>query len=201
MLALAACAQPASVGIPTPSQATRDAQQQQLAPTATVSQVTDTPIPPLPTDTAMPQSAATETPTPVSSTAVPAAVTPEDTTPEPTPVPSTGSVSCNRLITYIVKPGDNLFRIALRYRTTILAIARRNGLTNTRVIHVGQRLRILTCAGGSAPDDTANGSYVVQPGDNLFRIALRYGTTAEHLKAINGLSSNLIAPGLVLLVP
>jgi peptidoglycan L-alanyl-D-glutamate endopeptidase CwlK len=50
------------------------------------------------------------------------------------------------LVTYIVRPGDNLFRIALRYRTTINAIARRNGIKNTRVIRVGQRLRILTCA-------------------------------------------------------
>ena len=148
LLALTACAQPASVGIPTPSQATRDAQQaQQLALTVTASQVVSTPIPPLPTDTPVPQQTPTATPAQVASTAVPESV-PEEPTVAPTRVPSTntGSVSCNRLVTYIVKPGDNLFRIALRYRTTINAIARRNGIKNTRVVHVGQRLRILTCA-------------------------------------------------------
>jgi LysM repeat protein len=148
LLALTACAQPASVGIPTPSQATRDAQQaQQLALTVTASQVVSTPIPPLPTDTPVPQQTPTATPAQVASTAVPEAV-PEEPTIAPTRAPSanTGSVSCNRLVTYIVRPGDNLFRIALRYRTTINAIARRNGIKNTRVIRVGQRLRILTCA-------------------------------------------------------
>ncbi len=148
LLALTACAQPASVGIPTPSQATRDAQQaQQLALTVTASQVVSTPIPPLPTDTPVPQQTPTATPAQVASTAVPEAV-PEEPTVAPTRAPSanTGSVSCNRLVTYIVRPGDNLFRIALRYRTTINAIARRNGIKNTRVIRVGQRLRILTCA-------------------------------------------------------
>jgi LysM repeat protein len=62
-------------------------------------------------------------------------------------VDDTGSsdAGCNRVIIYIVKPGDNLFRIALRYRTTIYTIARQNGITNTRVIRVGQRLRITTC--------------------------------------------------------
>lgn len=148
LLALTACAQPASVGIPTPSQATRDAQQaQQLALTVTASQVVSTPIPPLPTDTPVPQQTPTATPAQVASTAVPEAV-PEEPTIAPTRAPSanTGSVSCNRLVTYIVRPGDNLFRIALRYRTTINAIARRNGIRNTRVIRVGQRLRILTCA-------------------------------------------------------
>ena len=149
LLALTACAQPASVGIPTPSQATRDAQQaQQLALTVTASQVVSTPIPPLPTDTTVPQQTPTAMPAQAAPTAVPEAATAQEPTAAPTSVPSTnsGSVSCNRTVTYIVKPGDNLFRIALRYRTTINAIARRNGLKNTRVIRVGQRLRILTCA-------------------------------------------------------
>lgn len=148
LLALTACAQPASVGIPTPSQATRDAQQaQQLALTVTASQIVSTPIPPLPTDTPVPQQTPTAIPAQVTSTAVPESV-PAEPTAAPTRAPSanTGSVSCNRLVTYIVRPGDNLFRIALRYRTTINAIARRNGIKNTRVIRVGQRLRILTCA-------------------------------------------------------
>jgi LysM repeat protein len=90
----------------------------------------------------------------------------------------------------------------LRYRTTAAAIARRNGLASTRIIHAGQRLRILTCARGSADStDPASGSYVVQPGDNLFRIALQFSTTIEQLMAANGLSSVLIAPGLMLTIP
>ncbi|MDY6875170.1 MAG: LysM peptidoglycan-binding domain-containing protein [Chloroflexota bacterium] len=43
--------------------------------------------------------------------------------------------------TYVVQPGDNLFRIALRYGTTVQAIMAANGLTDYN-IHVGQQLRI-----------------------------------------------------------
>ena len=154
LLTLTACAQSASVGIPTPGQATRNAQSVALTATAAAS------TPPAPTNTTAPQNTPTTAPTQVAPTPVPVTATPEQQAVQPTPTkapakaptkaPSsnnTGSTStCGRLITYIVKPGDNLFRIALRYRTTILAIARRNGISNTRVIHTGQRLRILTCA-------------------------------------------------------
>ena len=44
-------------------------------------------------------------------------------------------------VTYVVQPGDNLFRIALRYDTTVEAIMAANNLT-TRTIHAGLRLRI-----------------------------------------------------------
>ncbi|MBL7063415.1 MAG: type 4a pilus biogenesis protein PilO, partial [Anaerolineae bacterium] len=43
--------------------------------------------------------------------------------------------------------------------------------------------------------------YVVQRGDNLFRIALRFGTTAEAIKAANGLTSNIIHTGQQLRIP
>jgi LysM repeat protein len=97
-----------------------------------------------------------------------------------------------------VRAGENLFRIALRYNTTIYSIARLNGLTNTRSIRAGQRLVVVTCARNGRP---ARGTYVVQPGDNLFRIALRFGTSVTALRAANGLRSNLIVPGQVLRIP
>jgi LysM repeat protein len=41
-------------------------------------------------------------------------------------------------VVHVVQPGENLFRIALHYGVTIDAIARANGLTNTRHIYVGR---------------------------------------------------------------
>ncbi len=43
---------------------------------------------------------------------------------------------------YTVQPGDNIFRIAIRYNTTIYAIAQANGLPNPNLIFTGQNLVI-----------------------------------------------------------
>jgi LysM repeat protein len=46
------------------------------------------------------------------------------------------------------------------------------------------------------------GTYVVQPGDTLFRIALRFGTTVSALAAANGIADpNRISAGQVLVIP
>jgi len=46
---------------------------------------------------------------------------------------------------YTVRPGDNLFRIGLRYNTTAYAIARQNGISDIRLINPGRRLKITVC--------------------------------------------------------
>lgn len=107
-------------------------------------------------------------------------------------------VACNRRIVHVVRAGENLFRIALRYNTTSTAIQRLNGITDVRALRVGQRLTIITCRGGSSG---GYGTYVVQPGDNLFRIALRFGTSVAALRSANGLRSNIISVGQVLRIP
>lgn len=124
--------------------------------------------------------------------------------PDPVPVgarvpPRTSArVGCNRRVVHVVRSGENLFRIALRYNTTIATLMRLNGISDPRTLRVGQRLTVITCAGQRS---SRVRTYVVQPGDTLFRIALRYGTTVEALRAANGLCSNLIVPGQVLRIP
>jgi len=93
---------------------------------------------------------------------------------------------------YTVQAGDTLYRIAARYGKTVDEIVRANGLRNPSLIYRGQQLII--------PDDTAEeGSYqtatmsssqpvyVVQPGDTLVGIALRFGMTARELAELNQL--------------
>ena len=109
---------------------------------------------------------------------------------------------CNKRVTHTVRAGENLFRIALHYRTTAAAVARMNGITNVRRVSVGQRLRIVACARGySNPRVSRGASYIVQPGDTIFRIALRYGVNVQYLCSVNGLYSNLIVPGQTLIIP
>ncbi|RMF24579.1 MAG: LysM peptidoglycan-binding domain-containing protein [Bacteroidetes bacterium] len=48
------------------------------------------------------------------------------------------------------------------------------------------------------PPPTAPQTYTVIRGDTLYSISRRFNLTVEKLKALNGLSSNLIRPGQVL---
>jgi len=44
-------------------------------------------------------------------------------------------------------------------------------------------------------------TYIVQSGDTLNSIAARFGTTAQAIREANGLTSDLIHPGQVLIIP
>jgi LysM repeat protein len=102
-------------------------------------------------------------------------------------------------VIHVVQRGENLTRIAARYRTTPQAIAAANGLANLNFVWVGQRLRIPSGSSG-APSYSA--TYVVQRGDTLARIAARHGTTIRALAAANGITNiNFVWVGQRLRVP
>jgi LysM repeat protein len=45
-------------------------------------------------------------------------------------------------------------------------------------------------------------TYLVQPGDNLYRISLRFGVTMRALQEVNGIVNvNLLYAGQVLVIP
>jgi LysM repeat protein len=130
--------------------------------------------------------------------------------PIPTPLPydppsqetDYSNAPCNSRVTHIVRGGENLFRIALQYRTTAAAVARLNNITNVRKVSVGRRLQIVVCGRGYSSTRSSRGAtYVVQTGDTIFRIALRYGINTQYLCRVNGLYSNLIVPGQTLIIP
>jgi len=98
-----------------------------------------------------------------------------------------------------VQPGDTLFRIALRFGTTVEAIVLANGIVNPQLISVGQKLWIPGSSDGEVPGPTI---YVVQRGDTLYSIARRFGTTWRVLAAVNGLSDpRSIHVGQQLIIP
>ncbi|MGE5599281.1 MAG: LysM peptidoglycan-binding domain-containing protein, partial [Bacteroidota bacterium] len=65
------------------------------------------------------------------------------------------------------------------------------------LVAVGDRVDIV--AGAAAPGAGTN--YTVQPGDTLFSIARRFGTTVEAVKTANGIFTDVIVPGQVLFIP
>ncbi len=110
---------------------------------------------------------------------------------------------------HVVQAGENLFRIALLYGTTVEAIAKANGITNAAMIYVGQTLTIPggTPGGGTpapmpAPGTGGEKVHIVQPGENLFRIALKYNYSQYYLAKYNGIANPaLIYVGQAIRIP
>jgi LysM repeat protein len=101
--------------------------------------------------------------------------------------------------TYIVQKGDNLSRIAARFGVSFSALLAANGITNPNLIRIGQTLVI---PGGGSGVNASGGAYVVQPGDNLARIAQRFGVSFSALVAANKITNpNLIRVGQTLVIP
>ena len=103
---------------------------------------------------------------------------------------------------YIVRRGDTLSTIALRYGTTADAIAQANQIRNPQLIYVGQRLLIPT--GDASPSSTPpqTGIHVVRRGETLTQIALRYRTTIQAIVAANNLANpSLLYAGQRLVIP
>jgi LysM repeat protein len=88
----------------------------------------------------------TPTPSPTATPVTPGVtVTPPTATPTPataTPVTATTAPPSTCRAIYVVRRGDTLYRIALRYGTTYTEIARLNGIANPRLIYPGQQLCI-----------------------------------------------------------
>lgn len=124
-------------------------------------------------------------------------------------------------IIHTVQPGENLFRIGLRYGVPWQAIMAANGLTST-YIYVGQQLRIPVDAGAAAPPagDSASApptespptpvpaasalppTYTVAPGDTLAAIARRFGLTTGQLAIANNIANpDRIYAGQALVIP
>jgi len=85
---------------------------------------------------------------------------------------------------HIVRRGETLSQIALRYGTTVHALMEANGLRNPHFIWWGQRLRIPVSYKRSI---SSPGYHIVRRGETLSQIAARYGTTVRALMEANGL--------------
>ena len=104
---------------------------------------------------------------------------------------------------YTVRAGDTLGQIAFLFDISVADIMAANNLTNPDVLEVGQQLTIPDAGFADAPDTGATPSatetpgaasgqetiHIVQAGDNLYRIGLRYGFTVDELAEYNGITN------------
>ncbi|WP_163651804.1 LysM peptidoglycan-binding domain-containing protein [Listeria sp. PSOL-1] len=91
---------------------------------------------------------------------------------------------------YTVKKGDNLSKIALKYKTTVSKLKEWNNLT-ANFIQIGQKLVVKRNHTETKP--TTN--YVVRKGDTLWGIARKHNTSVKTLQITNKLNSTAIYVG------
>lgn len=112
-------------------------------------------------------------------------------------------------VTYKVKSGDYLGRIARKYGVRVSQIKQWNGLRSND-LRIGQRLTIYPrspqTASSSASKSAQNKAvalnsetYVVKSGDSLWSISQKYpGVSVQNIKDWNGISGNKLKPGMKL---
>ena len=131
--------------------------------------------------------------------------------------PTSAALAQGGTITHVVSPGENLYRISLRYGVSVQKLMQANRLTSSQSVYVGQRLSIplASPAGSSAvpavPPPVAledpsvqegATTHVVTAGENLYRISLRYSMNVQALAWANGLNNpQLIYVGQKLVIP
>lgn len=111
---------------------------------------------------------------------------------------------------HIVKKGETLGHIAMKYRVSVKNLMRWNNLNSKSILRIGQRLKI---NGGVAPASSSSSSsskssastsksggyewYTIKKGDTLLGIAYKFsGVSLNDILKLNGLSKNSkIYPG------
>lgn len=106
--------------------------------------------------------------------------------------------STDTVISYIVKAGDSLWKIANNYGLTVDEIITSNNLKST-TLKIGQ---VLTLPSGSSQAPSNNYFiYTVKKGDSLWKIANDYNTSVTVIKQLNNLVSNNLYIGQQLKIP
>lgn len=182
--------------------------------TPVILELTPTNVPGMPTPTAEAGMLPAAQLTPVVTLVIP--LTPEvELPPTPTPVPQTAQGKPGQK--YIVQQNDTLFSISVRFGTSIEEIMAANNLTND-LLSVGQELIIpvpppaeeptalpeleaapapkpaIVSETGPQPTLESGNIYIVQAGDNLFRIALKFGVSLDAIAEAN----NIVPPWYVI---
>ena len=123
-------------------------------------------------------------------------------------IPTFASPPSSAPVYHVVRWGETLSSIALRYCTSTWAIARWNGIVNPNLIYAGQVLVIYPGCYAPCycppccPTPGCPGVHYVRYGETLIGIARMYGISVWDIARLNGIYNlNLIYAGQRLLIP
>ncbi len=99
-------------------------------------------------------------------------------------------------VTYRVKPGDTLYRIAQEYKISIDELKKANNLSSN-ILTINQELIIPQ----QEVEEKDYVVYQVEKGDTLYSIAKKYNTKVDTIKSYNNLVNNMLSIGQILQIP
>ena len=103
-------------------------------------------------------------------------------------------------VTYTVQSGDTLWKVGQKYGVTAQAIVDANNLDPTKYLYVGQKLTIPVQK--VQPEQPTTVTYTVQSGDTLWKVAQKYGVTAQAIVNANKLDpAKYLYVGQKLIIP
>lgn len=105
-------------------------------------------------------------------------------------------ITANNQDIYTVKKGDTLYSISKNQNIPIDIIIKLNNLTSSN-LEIGQQLKLKSDSNNSSNKN----QYIVQRGDTLYSIALKYNTTVDKLRKLNNLNTNTLTIGQILVLP
>jgi len=130
----------------------------------------------------------------------------------PTVIKKVSDSGTGERITYTVRSGDSLGKIANKYHVTVAQLKSWNHISGTN-IRVGQKIVIYRKGGPSvsqAPSKSGSSSksysgyvtYTIKEGDSFYLIASRYpGISDKDIMNYNGITSTMLKPGMVIKIP
>jgi LysM repeat protein len=137
---------------------------------------------------------------------------------EPAPLPPALPGAAGPTTEYTVQKGDIAYKVAKKHGVTLKQLKDANPGVDLAKLKVNQKIQ-MPAAGAAAPDPTVHAAtahtakspsasaggdantYTVKGGDNLSRLAKKYGTTVKAIREANGLTSNDIKVGQHLQIP
>lgn len=104
---------------------------------------------------------------------------------------------------YIVRSGDTLSEIALRYNTTVNRLVQLNNIQNRNLIYPGQQIIINSSESNmNMPNSCGKVLYQIKRGDTLSSLAIKYRSTVQEIATLNNISNpNLIYAGAIIRIP
>ena len=104
---------------------------------------------------------------------------------------------------YIVRRGDTLSEIALKYNTTVNRLVLLNNIQNRNLIFPGQQIIIDSSQSNmNMPNSCGKVIYKIKRGDTLSSLAIQYRSTVQEIAKLNNIANpNLIYAGAIIRIP